>query len=246
LEIIIGEKMKKEKSEGLTDAQKKKLPPALLAAMSKKKSGKKHMDADDEGLDHPEKADLDKDGKLSSYEKKRAKAIEDAMDDDDDDDNKKKCGMYMDKDDEEEEEEEECTCGCDDPKDCTCGDKKESRWTGSSLPTFNEWLKWRNNINEKEEGVFGVTGNPAYPYAARRGPDVSYNQSAANMNDDQVMEIFRKAKAGLDAFSAYAQMMAMRGDMAGMEARDAAYEALAKGQHPEGFGAFKKTGYTGR
>ena len=240
--------MKKEKNNGLTAAQKR-LPPALQAAIAKKNGGKKNKDTDDEDLKHPEKADLDEDGKLSRYEKKRAKAIEDAMDDDEDedeDDNKKKCGMYMDKDD-EEEEEEECTCGCDDPKDCTCGDKKESRWTGSSLPTFNEWLKWRNNINEVgEEGVFGRTGNPAHPYAPKRGPDVYYNQSAANMSDDQVMEIFRKAKAGLDAFSAYAQVMAMRGDMAGMEARDAAYEALAQGQHPEGFGAFKKTGYTGR
>jgi len=101
---------KKEKSEGLTAAQKK-LPPALQAAILKKKGGKKHMDAD-EGLDHPKKADLNKDGKLSSYEKKRAKAIEDSM-----------------------------------------RDKKESHWAGSSLSTFNEWLKWRNNINEaREEG----------------------------------------------------------------------------------------------
>jgi len=96
---------KKEKSEGLTAAQKK-LPSALQAAILKKKGGKKHMDADDEGLDHPNKADLNKDGKLSSYEKKRAKAIEDAT-----------------------------------------RDKKESRWTGSSLSTFNEWLKWRSNVD---------------------------------------------------------------------------------------------------
>ena len=145
--------MKKEKNNGLTAAQRK-LPPALQAAIAKKNGGKKDVDADDEDLNHPEKADLDKDGKLSIYEKKRANAIEDAMDDDDDDDDddKKKCGMYMDKDDEEEEEEEECTCGCDDtrydgvhfgPKYCTCGDKKESRWAGRSLPTFNEWLRWK-------------------------------------------------------------------------------------------------------
>jgi hypothetical protein len=51
--------------------------------------------------------------------------------------------MDKDDEDEEEEEEEECTCGCDNPKDCTCGDKKESRWAGRSLPTFNEWLKWK-------------------------------------------------------------------------------------------------------
>ena len=34
----------------------------------------------DEGLENPEKADLNKDGKLSDYEKTRGKAIEDAMD----------------------------------------------------------------------------------------------------------------------------------------------------------------------
>jgi hypothetical protein len=38
----------------------------------------------DEKLKNPDKADLDKDGDLSSYEKKRGKAIEDAMEDDKD------------------------------------------------------------------------------------------------------------------------------------------------------------------
>ena len=38
----------------------------------------------DEKLKNPDKADLDKDGGLSSYEKKRGKAIEDAMEDDKD------------------------------------------------------------------------------------------------------------------------------------------------------------------
>ena len=38
----------------------------------------------DEKLKNPDKADLDKDGELSSYEKKRGKAIEDAMEDDKD------------------------------------------------------------------------------------------------------------------------------------------------------------------
>jgi hypothetical protein len=38
----------------------------------------------DEKLKNPDKADLDKDGELSSYEKKRGKAIEDSMEDDKD------------------------------------------------------------------------------------------------------------------------------------------------------------------
>ena len=37
-------------------------------------------EVDSEGLENPEKADLNKDGKLSDYEKTRGKAIEDAMD----------------------------------------------------------------------------------------------------------------------------------------------------------------------
>lgn len=60
-------------SKGLTKAQMK-LPPKLRAAILNSK-GKKHMDADDEdedededdkdsdGLENPDKADLDKDGK---------------------------------------------------------------------------------------------------------------------------------------------------------------------------------------
>lgn len=115
----------------LTAKQRKKLPPKLQAAIAR--SGKrKHMDDDDDdddndnGPKNKDKADLNKDGKLSPYEKKRGKAIEDAMKGD-----------------------KECSCGCDDLKDCTCDkededkeDKKEE-WSGTSLPTFSEWLEWR-------------------------------------------------------------------------------------------------------
>lgn len=129
-------------SKGLTKAQMK-LPPKLRAAILKSK-GKKHMDADeedsdegdDEGLENPDKADLDKDGELSSYEIKRGKAIEASMK------GKKHCGMYMDKD--------ACDCGAEKEEDCTCNEKdhkkeekKENHWYGRSLPTFNEWLRWR-------------------------------------------------------------------------------------------------------
>lgn len=111
----------------LTKKQKERLPANLLAAIEGKK---KHMDADDKELKHPEKADLNKDGKLSSYEKKRGKAVEDAMDDDDDNDH---------------DDDKECSCGCDDPKDCTCDKKDKKEWSGVSLPTFSEWLEWRQN-----------------------------------------------------------------------------------------------------
>ena len=46
-------------------------------------SGKKRFAGfnrkDEEGLENPDKADLDDDGKLSKYEKKRGKAIEKSM-----------------------------------------------------------------------------------------------------------------------------------------------------------------------
>jgi hypothetical protein len=41
------------------------------------------------GLKHPEKADLNKDKKISSYEKKRGKAVQDSMEDKDHEDGKK-------------------------------------------------------------------------------------------------------------------------------------------------------------
>lgn len=120
------EKEDKKESNGLTPAQKK-LPPKLQAAILKSKGkSKKHMDADDEGdnIKNKEKADLDNDGKLSSYEKARGEAIESSM-----------------------KKEKGCSCGCDDPKDCTCDDKNENNWSGRSLPTFQEWLEWRDNQN---------------------------------------------------------------------------------------------------
>ena len=45
-----------------------------------KKHGTHSHDEVNEELENPEKADLDKDGKLSGYEKKRGKAIEKSMD----------------------------------------------------------------------------------------------------------------------------------------------------------------------
>jgi len=49
-----------------------------------KKHGTHSHDEVNEELENPEKADLDKDGKLSGYEKKRGKAIEKSMDNQDD------------------------------------------------------------------------------------------------------------------------------------------------------------------
>jgi hypothetical protein len=43
--------------------------------------GEKEDDELEEGLENPERADLDKDGKLSSYEKKRGAAIEKSIKD---------------------------------------------------------------------------------------------------------------------------------------------------------------------
>jgi hypothetical protein len=177
------DKEDKEERNGLTAAQKK-LPPKLQAAILKSK-GKKHMDkedSEDEELENPERADLNKDGKLSSYEKARGKAIEKAMEE-----SKKNCGMYMDKDDDVENEdkadldkdgklssyekargkaiekamkgEKKCSCGCGDKaEDCECDSDcsckkpggschKEHRWVGGSLPSFQEWLEWRDTQN---------------------------------------------------------------------------------------------------
>ncbi len=269
----------KEESSGLTPAQRK-LPPKLQAAILKNKKGQKHMDADDADLENPEQADLDDDGELSSYEKKRGKAIEDAMEE-----SKKNCGMYMDKDDDVENEDKadldkdgklssyekargkaieksmkkgkKCSCGCDSAEDCTCGDKKESRWPGLSLPNFNEWMKWRTNLQEADDtsvgganqGIFGVTGDEGHPYAPRRGPDVYYT---GGHSDEQIQALFQKAKQALADIQDYAQAMAGKGDLAPMHALDAFYEGLAKGpkglgaKHAAGLGAFPKTGYIPR
>lgn len=275
-------KKEKEKEEhnGLTPAQRK-LPPKLQAAILKNKKGKKHMDADDADLENPEKADLDDDGELSSYEKKRGKAVEDAMKE-----SKKNCGMYMDKDADNDLENpdkadldddgeissyekkrgkaieksmkkgKKCSCGCESAEDCTCGDKKENRWPGLSLPNFNEWMRWKNKINEAEgtvgganQGIFGVTGDENHPYEPRRGPDVYYS---SGHSDEQIQALYRKAKQALNDFQDYAQAMARKGDLSPMHALDALYDGLAKGpdgrsaHHAEGLGAFPRTGYTPR
>lgn len=94
--------------------------------------------------------------------------------------------------------------------------------------------------------MYGATGNPDYPYHPRRGSDAYYDAAAAKMSNDEIVELFKKAKAGLDEFERYARVMAMRGDLAAVKALDALYDELRHGQHPEGFGAYKKTGYTGR
>lgn len=196
LKTVFGEKKHMEKEEnndketsGLTPAQRK-LPPKLQAAILKSKKHKKHKDADeDEDLENPEKADLNDDGELSGYEKKRGKAIERAMKDEDPmGESKKHCGMYMDKDEDEDLEnpekadldkdgklssyekkrgkaiekatkEKKCSCGCGDKasecgceSDCSCRKPggschTEGRWLGKSLPTFSEWLEWRDNQN---------------------------------------------------------------------------------------------------
>lgn len=267
--------MKKEKEEhnGLTPAQRK-LPPKLQAEILKNKKGKKHVDADDADLENPEKADLDDDGELSSYEKKRGKAVEDAMKE-----SKKNCGMYMDKDSDNDLEnpdkadldddgklsgyekargkaiqkamkkEKKCSCGCESAKDCTCGDKKESRWPGLSLPNFNEWMRWKNEINEAEgtvggadQGVFGVTGNPKYPYAPKRGPDLYYS---GGHSEEQIAQLFEKARGALRDFQDYAQAMAMKGDLAPIKGLEAMYEALATegGHHAEGLTAGSRKPY---
>ena len=170
-------KDEKEESNGLTAGQKK-LPPKLQAAILKSKGKKKKHTDEDGDLDNPEKADLDHDGELSSYEKKRGKAIEKAMKGKHDiDEGKKHCGMYMDKDEdgdldnpekadldndgklssyekkrgkaiEKSMKGEKCSCGKK-PEDCTCDheeeEKDENHWSGRSLPTFQEWLQWRDN-----------------------------------------------------------------------------------------------------
>lgn len=50
---------------------------------------KKNMSYSKSGLKNPKKADLDKDKKISSYEKKRGKSIQNAMEDDEEEDNSK-------------------------------------------------------------------------------------------------------------------------------------------------------------
>jgi len=65
--------------------EKKAKIKKLKTQLSKKSTKQSHADllkmslGGDTMLKNPEKADLDKDGKLSSYEKKRGKAIEDNM-----------------------------------------------------------------------------------------------------------------------------------------------------------------------
>lgn len=77
--------MKDTEDKGLTPAQKK-LPPALQAAIAKKK-GKKHMDAED-----VEARDIDKDGEIEGWEVGKANAIKKSLskkngkDDDSDED----------------------------------------------------------------------------------------------------------------------------------------------------------------
>jgi len=102
----------KKSSSKLTPAQEK-LPQKLQDAILNSKKNKKPKNKDDHEI-NKEKADLDKDGKLSSYEKKRGEAIQKAI------------------------KEKDCDCeeGCDCKKDETY--KK-------SLPTFQEWLKWRES-----------------------------------------------------------------------------------------------------
>jgi len=108
----------KKSTNGLTPAQKK-LPQKLQDAIlnSKKHKKPKNKDDHDDHDDHEinkEKADLDGDGKLSSYEMKRGKAIQKAM--------------------------KEKDCGCEGECDC----KKDEVYK-KSLPTFQEWLKWRES-----------------------------------------------------------------------------------------------------
>jgi hypothetical protein len=106
----------KKSNNGLTPAQRK-LPEKLQNAILNSKKNKKSKSKDDYNDDHEinkEKADLDGDGKLSSYEKKRGKAIQKAM------------------------KEKDCDC----EGDCDC--KKDEVYK-KSLPTFQEWLKWRES-----------------------------------------------------------------------------------------------------
>lgn len=52
------------------------------------KNFKQFNESKDIELENPDKADLNDDGKLSEYEKKRGKAVEDAMDEDSDKEDK--------------------------------------------------------------------------------------------------------------------------------------------------------------
>lgn len=107
----------KKSSNKLTPAQEK-LPQKLQDAILNSKKNKKPKNKDDHD-DHEinkEKADLDKDGKLSSYEKKRGEAIQKAI--------------------------KEKDCDCEEGCDCK---KEESQKYHKSLPTFQEWLKWKES-----------------------------------------------------------------------------------------------------
>lgn len=105
----------KKTNNKLTPAQEK-LPQELKDAILNSKKNKKTKNKDDHN-DHEinkEKADLDGDGELSSYEKKRGKAIQKAI------------------------KEKDCDC----EEGCDC--KKDEVYK-KSLPTFQEWLKWRES-----------------------------------------------------------------------------------------------------
>lgn len=104
----------KEKENGLTAAQKK-LPPALQAAILKKKGHKKdvkHMDAED-----VEARDIDKNGEIDGWEVGKANAI--------------KKGLMKKKGDKPSEEKEDK----EDQKDESVG----------RIPTFLEWVKIRES-----------------------------------------------------------------------------------------------------
>ena len=224
--------MKKE----LTKKQKK-LPIALQKAILKK-ANKKNMDKEE--LKNPEKADLDKDGKLSSYEIKRGKAIEKATKD--------------------------CSCGCGDTvatckcdKNCSCkkpggschseSKKEESfKWNGKEIPKFSEWAAWKNSLNEmdfvrggnEEVSKYGPTGDPSYPYEPEHGPDPYF---PATPNNEQINSLFEKARKSLGDVGEYCAAMAKAGDMVPMKALDIFYKTLSSQQarHAAGLMAGKRT-----
>ena len=84
-DATLAEKHKKKKHEAMKprpedeelDEQSKTDRPDRVAGRNT--AGRRLDEEDDEGLENPDKADLDKDGKLSGYEKKRGKAIEKSM-----------------------------------------------------------------------------------------------------------------------------------------------------------------------
>jgi hypothetical protein len=138
--------MKDEKT-GLTPAQKK-LPPALQAAILKKKGHKKHMDAED-----VEARDIDDNGKIDGWEQGKANAIKKSLE-------KKKDKKHMDADDVEardidkDGEIEGWEVGkanaikksLEKKKGKTQDDQEDDQQDESScmrLPTFLEWVKMR-------------------------------------------------------------------------------------------------------